>query len=108
MAHSGLESIVGKILSDNAIGSEKELSNFLTHSSDTVKQIKRAASSSQWVFFTEQSYDGWYCLQKSAEPIVFDVFYKERGAISWGFTSFENEPEAIASVIVRSGCAAWV
>lgn len=102
-----LESIAGKILSDHSISSEKELSAFLRDNEAAVDQIKKAAKSNQWVSFTEQSYDGWYCLPNSSDPLKYDVFYQERGAISWGYTSFKNEPDAIASVMVQSGCATF-
>ena len=102
-----LEDLLNKIIDENNINDEAKLVSFLSDNNDVISGIEQAASSNDWVHFSQQTYDGWYCLQTNDDPVKIDVFNQERGANSWGVTSYTNKPEAFASVIIRSGYASF-
>lgn len=100
---NALGSLINKIISDNDITSKEDLSLFLSENPAVILQLELAASANRWVYFTEETYDGWYCLRSRTSSTKLDVYYKERGTIAWGVTSYENRSEAVVSVLVESG-----
>ena len=102
-----LEELIDSIILKNHIADEKGLYSYLTKNEEVIINIEAAAASNDWVYFSEQTYDGWYCIQKNTSTPSLDVYYNERGGIMWGITSYQSKPEALASVIVKSGYAAF-
>ncbi len=100
-----LESLINKIISENEILDEESLSVFLSNGEEMIVEIEQAASGNDWVHFSESTYDGWYCVEQNTN--IFDVFYKERGAVAWGTMSHKTKAKAVASVLAQSGYATF-
>lgn len=102
-----LNSLVDEIISKFEVHSEEQLSLCFNENQTLMLKIEEASLSNSWVRFKEQTFDGWYCTRRSTKAVYYDVFYRERGTVAWGVSTFKSQSEAYASVIVQSGYATF-
>lgn len=99
-----LAKLINDIVKKYKIKRDKEsLATILKQNPELIEQIIKTAETNDWVNFSRNTFDGWYCIRSETYQPEYSVYYQERGAVCWDIKKFSDQDSAIASVILESG-----
>jgi len=90
-----------EIRKKHSVTSARELTEFfMNHDDEFLKTLQIINDQNSWVYLNHQTYDGWYCVEKNKEWVVYE---QERGGVCFGPILFREYKSAIAYLLTESG-----
>jgi hypothetical protein len=93
-----LQELIDTLVSTHLIKSVEEFTKLLDNNDTYIFDIIEASKSDYNVYFDINTFDGWYCIDKSND--LFNVYHQERGRIGWSDTTVKGKSNAVTEVLL--------
>ncbi|MCP4325667.1 MAG: hypothetical protein GY787_28275 [Alteromonadales bacterium] len=97
-----LKKLLDNFISKYSIKSAEDFINIIDSNETYLPQIIEASMCDRNVYFEKNTFDGWYCIEKSSD--IFNVYYQERGRIEWVDEIINGKSKAVTEVLLLSHC----
>ena len=98
-----LEILIVSLIEKSNLKNSDDFISLLEQDKELIDKIIQASSNNYNVFFSKQTYDGWYCIKDSNKPDNYIVYYQEKGRIDWGVENVKNSAKAVTTLILEAG-----
>ncbi|WP_049724110.1 hypothetical protein [Gilvimarinus polysaccharolyticus] len=93
-----LQELIDKLVSTHSIKSAEEFTILLGSNEIYISEIIEISTSDYNVYFHKDTFDGWYCIEKSND--TFNVYHQERGRIGWSDVTVKGKSSAVTEVLL--------
>jgi len=97
-----LKQLLDNLISKYSIKSVEDFIKLIDDNEDYISEIIEASKCDRNVYFEENTFDGWYCIEKSDE--IFNVYHQERGRVGWADITINGKSKAVTEVLLRGHC----